>query len=196
MMGEKRIRLSEEDLEKIKELRKFGILADVNGHHLNQKNGVIMISCADGHQMYDIFGHQLKMQEGHCQDLCVHTLAWNGGALRIPQYSPANKKDRTTHLDVIDDIRDSIKIKNIHTIALYVHAPCGKAHACGINFIEMIGLLIDAKIRIKKEVDNIYVACFIHIDFNNNRKRTYFISRKKWIEWREKIIIANIKTTG
>lgn len=178
-----RIRLSERDLEMIRELRDFGVLDNVNGHSLSQKNGVIMISCADGHQMYDIFGHQLKMQEGHCQDPCIHTLAWNGGALRIPKNSPANKNGRTTHLDVLDDIRDSIAIKNIHTIALYVHAPCGKAQACGIDFLETIRLLIIAKAKLKNEIDNVHVACFVHIDFNNHKKRTYFISKHKWIEW-------------
>lgn len=181
-----RIRLPEKDLKTIREMRNFGVLDNVKGHLLNQKNGVIMISCADGHQMYDIFSHQLKMQEGYCHDPCIHTLAWNGGALRIPKESPANKKDRTTHLDVLDDIRDSIKIKSIDTVALYVHAPCGKAQACGIDFLEMIHLLINAKIRLKNKVNNLHVACFMHIDFNNHKKRTYFISRHKWIEWNSK----------
>lgn len=181
-----RIRLSEKDLNMIRKLRDFGVLDNVNGHSLSQKNGVIMISCADGHQMYDIFGHQLKMQEGYCQDPCIHTIAWNGGALRIPKNSPANKEGRTTHLDVLDDIRDSIAIKDIRTIALYVHAPCGKAQACGIDFLETIRLLMIAKKRLKNKIDDVHVACFIHIDFNNHKKRTYFISKHKWIEWQEK----------
>lgn len=181
-----RMRLSEDDLKTIKELREFGVLDDINGHRLTQKNGVITIICADGDQACDIFNHQIKMQEGHCHSPRIHTFGWNGGALRIPKDSPANKSKRTTHLDLIDDIKDAIQIKEIRTIALYVHAPCGKAHACNIDFIETISLLMDAKVRLKNEIDNIHVACFIHIDFNNHKKRTYFISRQKWIEWKEK----------
>lgn len=179
------MRLSEEDRTAIEILRKEGILLDIEAHRLDQRNGVILVSCADGDQMCDIFAHQVKIQIGQCKDPRIHTFGWNGGALRLAPKSPTNKVGRSTAKDLLEDISDARKMKNIDTVALYVHAPCGKANACDISVIETLNLLMAAKERIKKENNGVKVACFFHVDYANGKKRTYFISRHKWMEKRK-----------
>lgn len=105
--------LSEKDLSIIKELREFGVLADVKGHQLNQKNGTILVTCSDGDQMYDIFTHQVKMQNGQCQDPRIHTFAWHGGALRLASKSPINQNDFNINLKYKTTINNFIKKNNL-----------------------------------------------------------------------------------
>lgn len=180
--------MSEKDKAAIEALRNEGILLDVEAYRLDQKNGVILISCADGDQMCDIFAHQVKAQIGQCKDPRIHTFGWNGGALRLAPKSRANKPGRSTAKDLLEDVRDARRMKNINTIALYVHAPCGKANACDISVIETLNLLMAAKEQIKKENDGVKVACFFHVDYANEKKRTYFISRHKWLEKRKEFV--------
>ena len=40
--------LSKEDLEAVRQLRDLNILDEVKGHLLDQRKGIILISCADG----------------------------------------------------------------------------------------------------------------------------------------------------
>ena len=178
--------LSKEDLEAVRQLRDLNILDEVKGHLLDQRKGIILISCADGDQFNDIFSQKVKLQEGHCEYPRVHTFCWNGGALRLAPNSPVNKPGRSTCRDLLDEIKDARMMKAIDTIALYIHAPCGKARAYNLSFINEINLLMSAKTNIKKENPNIHVACFGHIDYGD-KKRTYFISRENWFRERQNI---------
>lgn len=175
--------LSKNDLEAVKQLRSLNILTEVKGHLLDQRKGIILISCADGDQFHDIFTQKAKLQQGHCEDPRIHTFCWNGGALRLAPNSPTNKPGRSICRDLLDEIKDARAMKAIDTIALYTHAPCGKASACNLSFIQALDLQMSAKTKIKEENRGVHVACFCHIDYGN-RKRTYFISRDHWFQWR------------
>lgn len=171
--------LTMQDREYIQKLKDIHILEDVQEHLLDQTNGVILVTCADADQMYDIFRYQVEMQNGYRSDPRIHTLAWNGGAIRLPELSPANVINMSDIL-FMREIADAAALKNIHTIALYIHAPCGKTQSCGMTFQQSIYLLFQAKIRIKREIARAQVACFCHIDYGDLKKRTLFLNRQNF----------------
>jgi len=184
--------ISEEDLRVIRSLRTAGVLDDVEPHLLNQQNGAVVVVCADGDQSYDIFTNHARMQDAHRSDPRIHYITRNGGALRLAPYSPANKHGRTTQLDLLDEIAETLPMKGIETVALYIHAPCGKAATSAISFALSIELLFEAKRILKANVPGVRVSCFSHVDYGPNfielgktkQRLTYFASRTKWEEYK------------
>ncbi len=176
--------LSREDLTFIKELRKAGVLQNVEGHRLDQRNGIISVNCADGDRFYDIVQYQAKMQAGQRLDLDprIHSLSWHGGALACAPDSPVNKR-KLAYEVFLDQITDARAIKDINVVALGAHGPCGAAALCGINLPRSIRLHVRAKTKIKMLNKGIEVACFFHVDYGNDKKRTYFLSRERWEKW-------------
>lgn len=174
--------LNTDDRKLALELKRARILTDVEAPELNLDHGVIIVTCADGDQMPDLFSFQTRLFNIRGIHPRVHTLALNGGALLIPEKSPLNKENGEDRV-LLAHLRDARKLKNIDTIVLYVHAPCGAAGLADLNFMQVMELLLEAKARIKKELPGALVACFCHVDWGENIKRTYFVSRDKWISW-------------
>lgn len=175
--------LSDSDRQTIDFLRNgAGVLADVEEHKIDQTNGVIMVACADGDQMPDIFLFQKKMEEKQRKTPRIHTIALNGGALLIPENSPVATGESKI---LIGHIRVAMDLKKIKTIALYAHAPCGAAGLCKLSVEVILDLLIQAKMQIKREISDAKVACFFHVDYGDGKKRTYFVSRDKYEEWKQ-----------
>lgn len=175
--------LIDSDRQLIEILRyQAGVFADVEDHLLDQGNGVIMVTCSDGDQMPDIFSFQEKMRGDHRKNPRIHTIALNGGALLIGENSPlkSDGEDRV----MLKHIKQAIELKGITTIALYVHAPCGAAGLCRLDMRQVLDLLMEAKRRIKTEMPGVTVACFCHVD--NGKKRTYFVSRERYEEWKQR----------
>lgn len=172
--------LAPADQDLVRELREAGVFQDVEGHRLDQSNGIILACCADGDQMPDIWQFQNGIMQGQRQTSRIHTLSLNGGALLIPEGSPLN---REAHEDVVylKHIREAIELKDIHTVALYTHGPCGAAGLANLTLIDTINLLKQAGQRIRDTFPGIQVACFFHAD-KGETKRTYFVSAK-WFEW-------------
>ena len=167
-------------LEKFREAR---VLEDVNGNRLNTSNGVILVTCADGDQLGDIFTLQRGMTPR------IHTLALNGGGLILPSLSPANTTIGTSQTgqlvrlgDVyMEQISSAQELKGINLVALHVHFPCGIARLHSIGPCRLMELLVEAKTRIKTEMpDDMKVAAYLHVAWPDGRKRTYFVSREKW----------------
>lgn len=180
--------LSPADREMVKSLRDdFGIFEDVESHRLDQHNGVIMMTCADGDQIADIFRYQAAQTAEQSGRSRVHTFALNGGALLISPSSPlvAGKPFIPEYL-VEDQIRGAIQLKGIETLALYAHAPCGMAHSTHMSLTDVVSHLFEAKRFVKSRIPGLKVACFIHVDKGEGNKRTYFVSRQKWEEWVKK----------
>ncbi|MBI5229702.1 MAG: hypothetical protein HY981_00110 [Candidatus Magasanikbacteria bacterium] len=186
------LQLSTNEVYFFKELREAGVLEDVNGNRLNTSHGVILVTCADGDQMGDIFTLQSGMTDR------IHTLALNGGGLLLPLNSPANTivaiaaSGRFIRVgDVyMDQIKAGMTLKVIKTVALHVHFPCGIAQLYNIPPLRLIDLLVQAKTRIKDECANIKVAAYVHIAWPDCRKRTYFISRDKWSAYCNSLLVA------
>lgn len=175
--------LSEFDQEKIRILRAAGVLEDVNPHRLDQEQGVIMMSCADGDQQPDVFRQQTIYQRfTRGRKIRIHTLCLNGGAIALPVHSPLNQKVRVDDV-LMENLEGAMYLKGISVIALYAHAPCGAAGIHGLNVLQVIDLLVSSKKRIKGTYPETRVACFFHVDYGD-RKRTYFVSKMKWKEWK------------
>lgn len=170
--------LNDSDREYLKDLRSKNILVDIDSHLLDQREGVIMIACADGDQMPDVFKKQSEYLLEQRKTPRIHTLALNGGALVVPADSPLNS-ELPKGAVIIDDIKGAMLLKGIKTVVLYAHAPCGAAGLCRLNAGEVIEFLIKAKEELKRVFLEIKVVCFFHVDWGDH-KRTYFISATKW----------------
>lgn len=180
--------LSPRDREIIQALRgEAGVLCDIAGRRLNPAKGVIMVACADGDQMADVFERQAGICRDHSRDRLprVHTLALNGGALLIPKGSPVINPDHPEDGVLLSHLQAGMRLKDIPTIVLYAHCPCGAASLASLAVESVIDLLMRAKERVKKEIDGAKVACFFHVDRGHGNKRTYFVSREKWLAWKE-----------
>jgi len=188
--------LSSKDHELIRALREAGVLQDVEEHLLNQRDGVILVTCADGDQFPDVFQRQTSMQAGQRAKTRIHPLTCHGGALAYAPQSPVNKRK---HADLVflDHVSEARDMKSINTVALYAHTPCGAAHMCEVSIEESIALQMRAKKRILTLNQGIEVACFFHVDYNTSRnkdgrKRTYFLSRERWEVWADENGISSI----
>ncbi len=171
--------LSNEDREAYNRLRKQEILLDVDAHRLNLADGVILVACSDGDQLPDIFSNISHSFAGQRSSPRIHTIALNGGALLLPEDSPLVTAHREDEV-LLEHIKVARELKNIHTVALYTHAPCGAGTLAGLTLEQELNLLLAAKVRIKEHLPGIKAACFCHID-RGESKRTYFVSRNKWI---------------
>lgn len=179
--------LSQYDLEMVEKLRKFNILADVKGHLLDLSKPTGVVFCSDGDQAYDIFIQKVK-SHGQCAYPRPHLFTGHGGALKLAPNSPINKPGRSARRDLLDEIAEARVLKAIDAIAIYVHTPCGKARKHKLSFLETVDLMMLAKTSIKKENPSLHVACFCHIDYGS-KKRTYFISRDHWFQWRNSLVL-------
>ena len=161
------------DLRYIVAAREAGALLKIEKHRIKSAEGTIFVGCSDGDCFSDLYAHHCKV----CTTPRHHPLLLNGGALLLSHHSPVHgaKKDATVLLRHIKAARN---IKGIHTVVLYVHAPCGVAHKMKLDFLEVFRLLIEAKLRLRaqKGFGSINMSCFLHTD--NGKMRTYFVDRK------------------
>lgn len=180
-------KITEKDREFIRQMKNLGVLAEVNPHRLDQSQGIIMVTCADGDQMPDIFQRQVQSCLVHRPAPRIHTLALNGGALLIPPHSPLCRERREDKV-LLHHIQTARELKNIHTVALYAHLPCGAAEEMGLSAMTVFELLTAAKTHLKKVSDQLLkVACFCHIDYGNDYKQIHFVSRRFWLGWQEEV---------
>ena len=177
--------LRKSDDHALRSLRRGGVLRDIEQNQLDASNGVILIACGDGDQFHDLFRHKIDIFAAQRDAPRIHALTLNGGALVLSERSPLNKS-LPNDLVLLDHIRGAIKLKEILTVAIYVHAPCGMAKLHGINFEGTIQLLVEAKRRIRRELahPDLKVAAFCHVDWEDG-KRTYHVSADAWDRWIE-----------
>lgn len=162
-------------------LRKAQVLLDVFPPQLELARGVIMVACADGDQMPDLFAFETGLFKVAQVPPRIHELALNGGALLIAKDSPVRRAGGEDDV-LLRHIDDGRTLKEITTVMLYAHAPCGAAALARLDLRTAISLLMEAKTRLKQELADLKVACFLHIDWGD-RKRTYFVSRDAWERW-------------
>lgn len=173
-------RLTPLDAQIIDELRSVRVLENMNGHALDLGRGVIVIRCPDGDQMLDRIEHdrQVAIEAGVTPR--IHLITHHGGCMVAAPNSPLYPGLRIDEY-VLEQIREAEALKAIHVISAEIHAPCGKAQSCGLTLVHQIVLQMAAKPRIKAVDPTNKVMCRIHVDYPDGRKRTYFISRVKWI---------------
>lgn len=169
------------DREVIEQLRREGVLEDSEGRKLKAPNGTIVVSCSDGDQMPDVLAHLYSLKREGGWVVRPHMLCLHGGAMLIAPDCPLYREFHADEL-LLQHIREAEgpDLKGISTIVLYVHAPCGAAGLAGLTIVHQLHFLMASKARVQAIDTSNEVVCFVHVDYDGNRKRTYFISRAKW----------------
>lgn len=185
------LQLAQSDSLLIGRLREKGVLQDVMDHRLPLKDGAIVVMCGDADQASDIWDYSGKLQARYrSSSPRIHLLAQNGGALRLAENSPANRAGSTVDADLLHDIGAASDMKNIRTVVLLAHAPCGQAQACGIGLKQTLDLLRSAKARVKQALPSICVVSFFHVDRGEDprvaikvkrRRCTYYVSSDNFV---------------
>lgn len=173
---------SEFDRDVIQILRQASVLEDMNGHNLNLGRGVIVIRCPDGDQMLDRIEHDRRVAIEAGVTPRIHLLTCHGGCMAIASNSPLYPGKGIDEF-LLTQIAEAEALKEIHVISAEIHVPCGKAASLGLTLVHQIVLQMAAKSRIKAVDPTNKVVCRVHIDYPDGRKRTYFISRAKWLEY-------------
>ena len=167
-----------------------GLLIVPEPYKLDLSRGAIVVACSDGDQMDDLFDDIRRLSAEQGMKPRPHLLTEHGGAMVLSRdwHDPV-RPGRANRL--IEDILDARDMKDIYTILLFCHAPCGKAGACNVGIEDSIGHLMKAK-RVVKGLDSRFqVRCFTHVDWHDeavsgeHRKETYFISAERWYQRQE-----------
>jgi hypothetical protein len=114
----------------------------------------------------------------------IHLLTCHGGCMAIAPESPLYP-GMGIDTFMITQIEEAERLKEINVISAEIHLPCGKAGSLGLTLVHQIRLQMAAKPRIKAVDPTNKVICRVHVDYPDGRKRTYFISRQKWIAFWE-----------
>jgi hypothetical protein len=172
------------DQQVIRELHDAGILEDMSVHDLDLSRGIIVIRCPDGDQMLDRIEHDRRVAIEAGVTPRIHLLTVHGGCMAIADDAPLYP-GMGIDTFLLKQIEEAEALKVIHVISAEIHVPCGKAASCGLTLVHQIVLQMAAKPRIKAVDPTNKVICRIHIDYLDGRKRTYFISRTKWLAFWE-----------
>ncbi len=175
--------LDPEEREILSELREKRILDDIDPHRLQDPLKVLLVTCADGHHMADIFRHQESICSRNGSGAVVHTIALNGGAMILSKNYLPNLKYPDKEV-MIRHIIAGCEIKGIDTLAYHVHAPCGAARGSGLKAHESIKLALEGKQGMREILPiHFKMGCFAHVDWGNGKKRTYFVRKKEFFDW-------------
>lgn len=176
--------LTEEDRKIIRMFseKKVGVLRKVRPHLVDESNGAILVTCADGDQMEDLFSYHRKISLHHRETHRPHLLSLNGGAKLIAPDSPLRRGSEDTI--ILEHLKDARRMKEIETVVLYAHAPCGAAYAKQLSFYRVLELLFSGRARVEQVMPGIKVTCFCHVDYGDGKKHTYFASRTTWLLWK------------
>ncbi len=183
------MQLTDTDRNVIRQMREEYILEDIAANRMSGTGRNIIVICSDGHQCPDILATHTALLQKHGSECCNHTLALNGGALNIDQDFIVEmiRQGHCRHrLDevLLDQIGQSMRLKDTTAIGLYIHVPCGAAGLLGLSFEQTLGHLFKAKKRLWERFTDrpIKVGCYVQIA-QGEKRNTYFISRKNWEAW-------------
>jgi hypothetical protein len=197
--------LNQADREFARLMRNLGALEDVQNHQVDHRNGVILVSCGDCDQSYDIFTYEVRMCQGLMVDPRIHQINLNGGPLLLVSDSRLNcglPQDEV----VLMNVAEAVVLKNISQVCLQAHN-CGKAKLLGYNLESVFSDACNAHDRTKHElldhcqriaqewkksdnpetravaekfnVNKIRTSLFVHLDWGD-RKRKYFLNRNRF----------------
>lgn len=158
---------------------------------MSAADGVIICACGDCDQERNYTAYLADTVHGR-----MHRLQLNGGPLSISPSSPL-------HLDRDDcgaevpvgvamrtNIRGAVRLKQIRSLVLVAHVPCGAADTAKMNVDEILSALIAAKIELSNRYRTtlgVKVACFLHVEWTmlgiEQRPSTYFVSREQTLRW-------------
>ncbi|HSE35423.1 MAG TPA: hypothetical protein VLB83_04855 [Candidatus Paceibacterota bacterium] len=188
--------LSQEVRDRIVEFQsdERGILLPLEGHMMPSQ--VLMVMCADGHQLIDKLGQHILTSCKHCLDgnMVFHLLTDHGGAAVIPRHSPLGCYGDSERL--IRKIGEGLKLKDLKHVALYVHVPCGAAALHEVDFIELLLLLAKAKRELRAAYPWIQkIGCYLHVDerMSSERRSIRFSFSIRWLRWHLGVIARRLR---
>jgi hypothetical protein len=166
--------LSEKDHWLVAELRRLGVLEEIDAHRLSDHtgNGTALVMCADGDHFSDIWHTHCK----HTGCERHHTVSAAGGAI-------VGTMSIVENLDL--ELFIAREVKKINSVALTAHVPCAAATRAQYDLMQILRVLHDKKVRIKH--NSFVVHSFVHVAYKNGRKRTYFVNWPKWREYLDTI---------
>lgn len=171
----------------LEEMKQEGILLDIDPDKAPSALGTLWNVCGDGEHSDDAVAFHMKIHKGRCRH---HLIASNGGLLQIPVDSPLNRNHRGQNM--LEDIVDGLKLKDIETVVLQAHWPCGAAGLANLSLVQYLELCLAAKHRVREYleaetgVDDPNVLLYFHAAYSTNRKRTYRVDPPALRTWLEK----------
>ena len=167
-------KLKTEDHRIIEALRRGGVLRRVYGPKLVPRSeNLILISCADGHQLPDIIEHLGNFV------FCRHTLTVHGGALRLSRNFPENgNAGYPVGEFLLHQIEEARVLKKTNVLGLLSHYPCAIAMRHGLDISTVLTMTIDAKVRVQEGVPGMKIVPLFHY-CDGDCRRTMFISAKQ-----------------
>lgn len=169
--------LSIEETHYVSELYENKVLERIDEYRLEPAKVIAIIcgDCADSHRIItrykDIFN---KVNGDDSVNQCFHLLTWNGG--------PAGLSGEEEYDFCLNNIKDAIRLKDTTTLALCLHAKCGKVVLDGKSIEESIEEMFRLKNFIKRKLNFLDIVCFVQLNVNEEYKN-YFISCKNWIKY-------------
>lgn len=183
--------LTELELKAIAEMEELGILQNVEAPKLLVEHKcVIAVFCGDGNYAHGILNHHARLWRAcHEDEPLTHLHTWNGGGLRLLSGFPLNLNIAGTDEVFLDELRETVGIKQSRIFALYAHAPCAAARLCAWNLYQVIDGLLAAKARIKEAIDGARVAPFFLADKGTNVHEPHFrfVHPNLWLRWRQQL---------
>ena len=180
------LELSSRDFEVIDSLIQFGVFKDIEGYRLDRSKGIILVCCADGDLFHDLYNHECRInltQRG--DNPRIHPLSRNGGILA---YQKGNRINRypDSYLEYMYEIGDSALMKEMPTIVIEGHGPCGAARLKNIILMAQLKTQMEMKAIIRERYSGTDVASHFHVDYkgrNGKDRKTYHFGSAGWAEW-------------
>lgn len=193
--------MSCDDYEQILELIRLGVLVqfDPKDHEYRVLTSIpevsLYVGCPDADQYGEMCGYHQK-----CTGQRFHPIGTiHGGGVGFHQHSPIH---RDSHVAFpfdwyLQSILAAARLKDSRHISFYGHAPCNAAGEANMNVIQCVETLLynRAYLEITLQMHSgkqFEVVPLLHKDYGPHhglpepKKRTRLVSRKAWIEVRDR----------
>lgn len=172
--------LSPEDAKSIFALERADVLQVHHGSTLETRNGVILVTCSDGDKILEFLEHVEELIREGGGKFRPHIFAGHGGAMLLAEECPLYR-----HADefLLEQIADAHVMKDIHTVILMVHAPCGAAKKGKIDVIQELAYLVRAERRVNALMPQLNVSSFIDVHYPNGNKKILFVNPDAFETW-------------
>lgn len=172
--------ISTADLVFIEQMKKADILGNHIPERLHVEDGVILVCCSDGDQFDKVMDHMRDAAIATGAKPRIHTFANHGGALLVsPDFHLFCKHGNISDF-LLTQLAQAKAMKEINTIVLSVHAPCGAAAMSQMNVVQLINHMMRAKNLVKERLHGVKVLCVLFVDYGSGNKQSYTIARKDW----------------
>lgn len=167
--------ISAEDIKILQNWRKSKAIVEVDKTKLQKAapNGVILVMCGDGDRSVETIDYLKTQLPKHR----FHLHALNGGPLRFNPEVPIPTEIRVDRQMAVD-LLNSRSMKEIPTLILMAHWPCGLAGKLSLGIRDAIWHTIDLGDLVSKlGWDRTKIIPMLHVDYAT-RMRTYFLEAK------------------